>query len=280
VKGAPFISIVTSTRNAARQLPNAIRAVRQQSYSNFEWIIIDGASTDGTIDLIRQNGDIVDRWITEPDMGIYDAWNKGLQLARGEWICFLGADDWLWDSNVLLDLSRVLERAYPAFRVVYGRVGIVNRSGDILFYEGTPWGKIRHRFRSVMSIPHTGLMHHRSLFEEHGLFDVSFRIVGDYELLLRELRYRNALFVPELVTAGMAREGISSNPALMGLLLRESRRATRKNGRLFPGSPWLWSMARHIIRLTLWSVFGERIARNALDLGRLIMRKPPYWTKC
>jgi hypothetical protein len=279
VKASPFISIVTSTRNAARQLPNASNAMRQQSYSNFEWIIIDGASTDGTVELIQESGDIVDRWISEPDSGIYDAWNKGLELARGAWICFLGADDWLWDHDVLMKLSTVLEQAYPPFRVVYGRVAIVNRAGEVLFYEGTPWPKVKRRFQSIMCIPHPALMHHRSLFEEHGFFDTSFRIAGDYDLLIRELRRRDALFVPDVVTAAMSREGISSRPEGIGAHLLEVRRATRKSGRFFPGVPWIMSMTRHYIRRALWSVLGERIARIALDFGCRIMGKPPYWSK-
>jgi glycosyltransferase involved in cell wall biosynthesis len=279
VRPSPFISIVTSTRNAARQLPNAIKAVRQQSYSNFEWIIIDGASTDGTVDPIRENGDIVDHWVSEPDMGIYDAWNKGLWLARGEWICFLGADDWLWEPDVLFKLSAVLEQAYPLFRVVYGRVAIVNSAREVLFYEGTAWPKVRRRFQSIMCIPHPGPMHHRSIFEEHGFFDLSFRIAGDYEMLLRELRYRDARFVPEVVTAGMSREGISSRPETIVIRLLEVRRATRKNGRLFPGLPWITWMARQILALALWSVLGERMAPIALDVGRWIMGKPPYWSR-
>jgi glycosyltransferase involved in cell wall biosynthesis len=280
VKAAPFISIVTSTHNAARQLPTAIKAMRKQTYSSFEWILIDGASADGTVDLIRENRDIVDHWVSEPDKGIYEAWNKGVELARGEWICFLGADDWLWDPDVLFNLSGVLERAYPVFRIVYGRVAIVNREGEVLFYEGAPWAKVRQRFQSIMCIPHPGLMHHRSIFKEHGFFDPSFKIAGDYELLIRELRCRDALFVPEIVTAGMSRDGVSSRAEAMGASLREVRRASHKNGRRFPGVPWVMSMARHVVRRALWSILGERMARDALDFGRRIMGKPPYWSRC
>jgi glycosyltransferase involved in cell wall biosynthesis len=280
VRTSPFISIVTSTRNAARQLPNAIESVRQQSYSNFEWIIIDGASTDGTIELIQESGDVVDQWLSEPDSGIYDAWNKGLELARGDWICFLGADDWLWDPNVFFKLSAVLEHAYPIFRVVYGRVAIVNSAREVLFYEGTAWPKVRRRFQSIMCIPHPGLMHHRSIFEEHGFFDPSFRIAGDYEMLLRELRRRDARFVPEVVTAGKSTEGISSRPETMGIRLLEVRRATRKNGRLFPGVPWIKWVAKDILlRRVLWSVLGERMAPIVLDVGRGVIGKPPYWSR-
>lgn len=279
MREGPFISIITSTRNAALQLPKAIRAMRSQNYCNFEWVMIDGASTDGTVDLIRKNSDIINSWVSETDGGIYEAWNKGLRLARGEWLCFLGADDWLWDSNVLSKLSTVLIEAYPTFRIVYGKVAIVNQGGEILLYEGAPWGEVRRRFRSIMCIPHPGLMYHRSVFEEHGGFDPSFRIAGDYELLLRELRHREALFAPDVVTAGMSIDGISSRAESIGVSLQESWRAARKHGRLFPGLPWMTSMSRHAVRRTLWSLLGEEKAREALDLGRRMIGKPPYWSK-
>lgn len=273
----PLISIITSTRNVVYQLPIAIKAVRQQSYSNFEWIIVDAASTDGTVDLIKSSADVVDRWVSEPDEGIYDAWNKGLRLARGDWICFLGADDWLWDADVLAKVSKVLERAYPKFRVVYGRVAIVSPAGKVLYYEGAPWEEVERRFQSLMCIPHPGLMHHRSIFNDFGFFDPSFRIAGDYELLLRELRRRDALFAPGIVVAGMSSGGVSSRAETIGIALREVRRATRKSGRIFPGLPWVSSMFRHVVRRTLWSILGEKKARNALDFGRHMLGKPPYW---
>ena len=86
--GLPLITIITATYNAAQYLPRTIKSIREQTYENIEWIIIDGNSTDETIELIQQNEDVIDYWMSEPDAGIYDAWNKGISLARGEWIAF------------------------------------------------------------------------------------------------------------------------------------------------------------------------------------------------
>ena len=97
----PSISIVTAVYNGNNTIEETIRSVISQTYDNFEYIVIDGSSSDGTIEKLMQYDDQIDYWISEPDKGVYDALNKGIDLARGEWIYFLGADDVLVDSNVL-----------------------------------------------------------------------------------------------------------------------------------------------------------------------------------
>jgi len=89
----PPISIVTATFNADDQLPSLIKSLRAQTDRNFQWIVVDGASTDATIDLLKASGDIVTTWISEPDFGIYDALNKAIRLSTGEYYLVLGADD-------------------------------------------------------------------------------------------------------------------------------------------------------------------------------------------
>jgi hypothetical protein len=123
------------------------------------------------------------------------------------------------------------------------------------------------------------MMHHRSLFEEHGPFNESFRIAGDYEMLLRELKYADALFIPNLIVAGVSQGGISSDPASALLVLSESRRAQRMHGQKLPSVRWLQSVIKVYLRLLLWHLLGEQVARNALDLGRQILGQPRHWTK-
>lgn len=279
VPGKPLISVITATFNAAEHLPHAIKSVRGQTYDNVEWIVVDGASQDGTLDILRQNEDVIDRWISEPDKGIYDAWNKGLRLARGEWICFLGADDFLWGPDVLKLMAPVLDATYPAQRIVYGALAVVNSEGAVLYKLGKPWAAVRRRFQSVMVLPHPGLMHHRSLFDEHGEFDISYRIAGDYEFLLRELQTSDACFIDDLVVAGMTLGGVSTTPGASWTMLKEMRNAAVKHGRFFPGIPWLNAVARYALRRLLWGIFGERIARMILDGGRWLLGKPAHWTK-
>ncbi|MDH5645697.1 MAG: glycosyltransferase, partial [Candidatus Heimdallarchaeota archaeon] len=89
----PLVTIITAVLNGVDTLERTILSVISQSYTNIEYIIIDGGSTDGTIDIIRKYEHAIDCWVSESDTGIYDAWNKGVRLSNGEWIAFLGADD-------------------------------------------------------------------------------------------------------------------------------------------------------------------------------------------
>jgi len=277
--GKPLISVITATYNAARFLPDTIRSIRAQSYANIEWIVIDGGSTDATLDLLKANDDMIDYWLSETDRGIYNAWNKGLAQAKGEWICFLGADDYFWDAQVLEQMARQLEKLPAGVRVAYGQIMVANANGEGLYLIGEPWQQVKERFKQVMCIPHPGTMHRRSLFEQHGKFDESFRIAGDYELLLRELKTADAFFIAGVTSTAMRQGGISSIPANSLLQLREVRRAHRMHGQYFPGRFWLMAMMRVYMRLLLWGVFGERLARKALDLGRRMMGLPPFWTR-
>jgi len=278
--GKPLISVITAAFNAARYLPDAIRSIRAQSYPNIEWIVIDGGSTDATVDLLKANDDIIAYWLSEPDRGIYSAWNKGLAQAKGEWICFLGADDYFWDAHALARMSEQLVNLPASVKVAYGQIMLVSADGMVIHAFGEPWENVRKRFREVMCIPHQGTMHRRSLFDQRGTFDESFRIAGDYEFLLRELKSADARFIPGIIMAAMRQGGgISSDPGNSLVVLRESRRAQRKNGLRLPGRLWLMAVVRLYLRLLLWKILGERLARKALDLGRRVMGLPPFWTR-
>lgn len=278
--GKPLISVITAAFNAAQYLPDTIRSIRAQSYPDFEWIVIDGGSTDTTVDLLKANDDIIDYWLSEPDRGIYSALNKGLIQAKGEWICILGADDFLWDAQALAQMGEQLQKLPARVRVAYGQVMLISVDGKIIHAIGEPWENVSERFKQVMCIPHQATMHRRSLFEQHGLFDESFRIAGDYEMLLRELKSADARFISGIIVAAMRQGGgISSDPENSRVVLRESRRAQRKNGLRLPGRLWLMAVARLYLRLLLWKVLGERLARKVLDLGRRVMGLPPFWTR-
>lgn len=275
----PIVTIIIAVFNGAKTLQQCIDSVAQQTYPNKELIIIDGGSKDGTVDLLKANQGKITYWVSEPDHGIYNAWNKGLAQAQGEWLCFLGADDYFLNAQVLERLAVQLNKLPPDIRVAYGQIMIVNTEGADLYPLGEPWEKIKGRFKQVMCIPHPGAMHRRSLFEQHGQFDESFHIAGDYELLLRELKAADAFFLPDIITVAMRQGGISSTPANSLVQLREVRRAQRMHGQYFPGRFWLMAMMRVYMRLLLWSALGERVARKALDLGRRMMGLPPFWTR-
>jgi glycosyltransferase involved in cell wall biosynthesis/nucleoside-diphosphate-sugar epimerase len=275
----PRISVVVAVFNGAATLQRCIDSVLHQSYADRELILIDGGSTDGTQEILRRNSANLAYWVSEPDHGIYHAWNKALPHARGEWICFLGADDYLWAPDTLERLAPVLASAYPPVRVVYGQVALVNERGGEMQRVGEDWGHARRRFTEMMCLPHTGLMQHRSLFEVHGAFDESYRAGGDYEMLLRELRTGEALFVPDLVVAGMGYNGVSTNPAGSLRVMREFRQAQVKHG--FERPSWRWRLAfwKAHLRVWLWRALGDRYAPYVFDALRVLSGKKPYWTR-
>ncbi len=274
-----LISTIVATFNSEGTLQQCIDSVARQTYRHKELIVIDGGSTDGTVDILKANPQTVTYWVSEPDRGIYHAWNKGCSKTTGEWICFLGADDFLWDPDVLTRISEEIRTLSPGIRVVYGQDMLINGKGESLYRIGAPWPRRKRRFLASMCLPHPGLMHHRSVFQQYGTFDESFCIAGDYEMLLRELTHADALFIPNLIVAGVRQGGISSNPVSALLSLSESRRAQRMHGQRFPPLPWLWSTVKVYLRFLIWRLFGERVTRGALDLGRRMLAQPKYWTK-
>jgi len=275
----PLMSIIIAVFNGAKTLQQCIDSVAQQTYVNMELIIIDGGSKDGTVDLLMANSEQINYWISEPDSGIYNAWNKGLSQAKGEWICFLGADDYFWDAQVLDRMASKLATIPTDIRVAYGQIMLLNNDGENLYPIGEPWSEVKERFKQVMIIPHPGLMHRRSLFERHGNFDESFRIGGDYELLLRELRTAEAIFVPDIIMIGMRQGGLSSSPSNSIEAMWDIRRAQKMHGLIFPGYFWVMALIRVYLRLILWSLAGEEMTRKLIDLGRRVKGLPLYWTK-
>jgi glycosyltransferase involved in cell wall biosynthesis len=274
-----LISIIVATYNNQATMQQCIDSIAQQTYPDKELIIIDGGSTDGTVEVLKANDHNVAYWVSEPDRGIYHAWNKALLHTGGDWICFLGADDFFWDKHVLTRISERLKTLSPSIRVVYGQNMLVSKEGESLYLVGEPWEKLKRIFKARMCISHTGMMHRRSLFERHGKFDESFRITGDYEMLLRELKDANAEFVPQLIVAGVRQGGVSSKPESSLLLLHEARRAQRMHGMRYPSLPWVWAMVKVRLRLLLWYVLGEGVARHTLDLARRMGGQPEHWTK-
>lgn len=266
----PLITVIVAVYNGVRTLQQCIDSIAQQSYPAKELIVIDGASTDGTVEIVEQNKEKIAYWVSEPDRGIYNAWNKGLEQVKGEWICFLGADDYFLDENVLERAAKYLAMLPDNICVAYSQVMLLNAE-EALYSIGEPWAKIKNRFKQFMCISHQGVLHRRRLFEVHGLFDESFRIAGDYDLLLRNLKTSDAFFIPNLILTVMRLGGVSTDPgnALAGL--REFRRAQLNNGLRFPGLVWLMAMARAYARTLLVHLLGESAARKILGFRRRIM---------
>jgi hypothetical protein len=255
---SPRVSVIVATLNARHTLQSCIDSVANQSWSNKELIVCDGVSNDGTVEILERNETAITWWCSERDKGIYNAWNKGLRYAGGDWICFLGADDYFWNANVLERYMAAASRLYPEVRVIYGQVALVADDGRVIRKIGAPWEQEKHRFRQLSCLPHPGLLCHRAVFAQYGSFDESFRISGDYEFLLRELLSRDAYFVPDLITVGMRTGGISSRSKTIRLGYEECRQAQRMHHMGSPGLRWLVGYAIALARWAVARLVGER----------------------
>src|SRR3954454_25175046 len=162
-----LVSIVVPTFNARDTLKQCLDSVIDQTFPGTEIIVVDGGSTDGTIDLIKSYGPRIERWLSEPDCGVFDAFNKGIGLARGRWLYFLGADDYLYDRDVLSRCAPCLSKQPPDARLIYGRVALVAPGGDTIALLGEPWEITREKLPAYLSLSHQGVFHARELFVEH-----------------------------------------------------------------------------------------------------------------
>jgi glycosyltransferase involved in cell wall biosynthesis len=221
---APLFSIVTVVFNGAQTVEATIRSVSAQSFRNFEYIVLDGASRDGTTAILEKHAGSIDYWVSEPDSGIYNAWNKALSVARGEWIAFLGADDVYCPDALLHYAQAIAARPADAAQYVSSRVRLA-KAGKVVRTFGSAWSW--PAFSHHMTVAHVGSMHRRTLFEQYGRFDESYRVCGDYELLLRPRDRLRAAFV-DRVTATMAFGGVSNTN--VRLALAEQEKAKRTTG--------------------------------------------------
>ena len=176
---APVFSIVTVCFNARATLPEARASLAAQRFGDYEWIVVDGASTDGTAEWVRAQGVAATAFVSEKDAGIYDAMNKALGLAHGEWVFFLNADDRLADPMVLADVAQAC--ATSQADLVYG---------DVMYTDGArSWPKsfawLTPRKLVFGDLCHQVVFARRSLFQTYGMFDLSFKYNADFDWLLR-----------------------------------------------------------------------------------------------
>ncbi len=226
----PRISIIIAVLNRAPTISRCLLSILNQTHNDVELIVMDGGSRDATPDLLQQLSGRIAYWESAPDRGIYHAWNKALRRHTGDWVLFLGADDFLWNPTAIRDMLPHLRAASDGgIRLVYGRIASITGEGAVRQYLGEPWNLRTSILRHAMP-PHPGLMHHRDLFLEHGDFDEHYRLAADYEMLLKELTSRPALFVPSVVFAGVQYGGASCSRSNLRQLIIEDLRARRRNG--------------------------------------------------
>jgi glycosyltransferase involved in cell wall biosynthesis len=210
-ESSPLISIITACLNADEFIEETIQSVLGQSYPKVEYIIIDGGSTDSTMEIVDRYATRLSYWHSRLDRGLAHAFNLGLSHAQGDWLLFLNADDYLFDSGVIANMVPHLNR-HPEADVVFGQVAWAGRHKEVskgsLITRGQPWRWSTFRF--VCTIPHQAAFTPRRYFERFGGFKENLRIAMDYELFLRRGPDLQAIFVPQLISV-MRLGGVSSN---------------------------------------------------------------------
>jgi glycosyltransferase involved in cell wall biosynthesis len=228
------VSIITISLNSANTIRETIESVLCQTYANIEYIIIDGKSTDGTMDIVRSYEPIFEgrlKYISEPDKGLYDALNKGLLMTTGNIIGCLHSDDYFSSPDILSIVAVTFEK--HSVDAIYGDIHFVSKSNS---------NKVLRKYssrlfsRSLMRLgfmpAHPSFYFKRTCIEKYGLYNTSYKIGGDFELLLRYIFIYQikTIYLPvnfvTMRTGGISTGGLSSHKIIM----TEHLRAFRENG--------------------------------------------------
>ena len=174
------ISVVTVCLNSATTISHAIESVKSQSFEAIEYIVVDGGSTDETIEIVKKNANLIDRFISEKDNGIYDAMNKGIEMATGDAIYFLNSDDSIHDKHVVRDVvDRFNEQS--TLDLLYGNV--IYKDDDHLDHRS--FHHLTKKNILFENLCHQAVFAKRQLFLDLGKFDLEYKIVADYDWLLK-----------------------------------------------------------------------------------------------
>lgn len=184
-----------------------MRSVREQRFDGYEYIVVDGASTDGTLDVVAESGVRCDRIVSEPDRGIYDAMNKGIGLARGEYLIFLNAGDTFFADDTLLLASGLLKAELPD--VFYGDTAIVDGNGEFIAMRRLrPPKRLSHKsFGMGMTVCHQAFWVRRNVAP---LYDLSFRYSADYDWCVRILKSHPVCMNSGMTLVNYLREGTTT----------------------------------------------------------------------
>lgn len=206
---SPKFTIITITFNAARWLERTVVSILSQSYPNIEYLIIDGGSKDGTVDIIKQYAPGIAYWVSEPDKGLYDAMNKGLKQATGDYVWFINAGDTLQSAATVQRIAMKIGKRSSLPDVIYGETSIVDA-------EGKPLGMRRLKapkqlswksFRMGMLVCHQSFIAKRTIAPE---YDLQYRLSADYDWCIRCLKQAKSIYNTKMILSNYLEEGLST----------------------------------------------------------------------
>jgi glycosyltransferase involved in cell wall biosynthesis len=263
-----LVSVITIAYKSCQTLARTIDSIAAQTHPAIEYIVIDGGSDDGTVQLLGQRDKDINQWISEPDAGISDAFNKGIALSHGEYIALVNSDDWLEPQHLKVAIE-ALTRQSGGF--VFGDLvlhGPDDRPSHIIRGDPHYERSIRH---AMPALNHPTVVCRRSVYESCGVFDVKLRVAMDYEWLLRG--YRRGVvgrYTPGLVTH-MSLRGVSNTEFWRAA--RETRDISVRYG--YPALLAQFRFAARVVRISLGRALCVLLPRGSYEWLR--RRKNPYY---
>jgi glycosyltransferase involved in cell wall biosynthesis len=213
----PLLSIVTEVMNGADHIQQTIDSVTSQDYDNVEYIVVDGGSTDETLNIIEANREKISHIISEPDRGIYDAINKGIRFAHGDIVGIIASNDW-YNEDIFGHIIEEYKKNPHA--IIYGIVKIYMNE-RFCGIEGHPVEWLRNGM-----FPHSTVFVPREVYLEHGTYDITYRIAADYDAMIRYWKANVPFSFCDRVLANVRVGGISSSP----LSAIEQKSVMKKHG--------------------------------------------------
>ena len=261
-----MISIITVNYNDANGLEETIKSVMAQTYRDYEHIVVDGDSSDGSKEIIDKYRDKLSWAVSEPDNGIYHAMNKGIRASKGKYLLFLNSGDTLYNENVL---DKTVEKLKPDHRIYYGDVLRIfeNGTSKIKTYPN----ELSFGFFVDSALAHQSVFIDRTLFDEISFYDESYKVLADWELLIRAICVHHIPYKHMgIIVARYDMTGISSQPEGKKIMLEERNRCYHEHFRLF------WKDYRELMNYRL--IFRSKQGRlfNKIEQKK-VSRTLNYW---
>lgn len=275
-----LISIITVNYNDVTGLIKTLESVQYQDFNDYEHLIIDGGSTDGSREFIESKKEYLSYWVSEPDAGIYDAMNKGIARASGDYVLFINSGDTLFNAGVL---SQVCKSLQMGTAIVYGNLRIVNEEGNS--FTNTYPGCVDFSFFKRTSLGHGATFIKRSLFETYGNYRTDLKIVSDWAFFIKVLCEAKASQAKvDLVISTFYEGGISTTSDNNTLHKAERKRVLIENFDLYDqtfdhvlqdqiSKTTIWSIVHNSIGIVTTNSFFLKILNSVIALLGVILRK-------
>lgn len=272
----PLVSVLTIVRNGKDTLPATIQAVVSQTYPNIEYVIVDGASTDGTVEIIRSREDSISCWVSEPDHGTSDAMNKAISLARGEYVSWLASGDWFDPAFIETAVSTLsssgADFVFGDLKTYKGDVLVQHVRGDQSDPDATTSEARLLAYPAMVTRTSPTIVIKRACFEQIGLFDLSYDVRNDFDWILR-LHRSGGRGVYDGRLIGHFRLGGVSDAGSDFAHIFENLRILRRHGLLTArtASPYVYRLIRYSVGHVARWLLPEMIRRKVKRAAHLVL---------